>query len=61
MLLDIDSNEMDFAHSELSHLFLKFHYLRKLWDTDCIVMVSPLNEFSNVSSNFKKFDKGPGN
>ena len=52
MFLDIDSNEMDFAHSELSHVSLKFHYLRKLWDTDCIGIVSPLNEFSNVSSNF---------
>ena len=31
MLLDTDSNEMDFAHSELSHVSLKFHYLRKLW------------------------------
>ena len=35
MLLDIDCNEMDFAH-------------RKLWDTDCIGIVSLLNEFSNV-------------
>ena len=52
LLLGIDCNEMASALSELSHVSLKFHYLRKLRDTDCIGIVSPLNEFSNVSLNF---------
>ena len=46
--LGIDYENKVSAPSELSYVSSHFYNLRKLFDTDCMGMASPLNKFSNV-------------